>query len=308
MERLRGFERWSRGRAALRRADDLPPPRQIVPPGYRDAVEHRDDDRPPAGLGVRPRPPISLQRAVQRPTGHGRRDRRTPHGPRVRPRAVPTRSSARSRSPRSGWLGRLTSPGSWWTRPPPGGDLIALAILTEDWYRQAEIRIYNALNTAQGGTITGDFAANGAQAVSDASPTTTLHTTLKKRLLDYAVLRRRKARNVIVGRAALDNLAGLLTAEDTTGDDTCLAKIWGSGNAWSTISPPARPTAGSRSWAPMMSSTSSPRSRRSGSTRSAARLRSRRPSTRTTPSWWRVRSASARSGSEEGERWQRRRS
>jgi hypothetical protein len=34
-------------------------------------------------------------------------------------------------------------------------------------------------------------------------------------------------RPAVVGRAALDNLAGLLTVEDTTGDDTCLARIWG---------------------------------------------------------------------------------
>jgi hypothetical protein len=39
----------------------------------------------------------------------------------------------------------------------PGGDAIALSVMREDWYRQAEIKIYDALNTAQSGTITGGF-------------------------------------------------------------------------------------------------------------------------------------------------------
>jgi hypothetical protein len=112
----------------------------------------------------------------------------------------------------------------------PGGDLVMLRLLAEDWTRRAEEQIYTALNTAQGGTITGDFAANGAQAAVSTTPATNLANDTRKAVLRYAVLRRRKARNMIVGRAALDYL-GALSAQDgvntSTGDDTALASVFG---------------------------------------------------------------------------------
>jgi hypothetical protein len=59
------------------------------------------------------------------------------------------------------------------------------------------------------------------------SAATNLLSDTKKALLRYAVLRRRKPRSVIAGRAATDHLGGLVTVEDTTGDDTALMRIFG---------------------------------------------------------------------------------
>jgi hypothetical protein len=111
----------------------------------------------------------------------------------------------------------------------PGGDVIALQIMREDWYAQAEALIYTELNGANGagGTITAGFVPSGAQARVDAAPTTGLLVTLKKALLEYSNVRRKKARNVIAGAVALTNLGGLIGAEANTGDDTALANIFG---------------------------------------------------------------------------------
>ena len=123
-----------------------------------------------------------------------------------------------------------------------------------------------------GGTITGDFAANGAQAASDAPRRRTSHDPAR-RLLHYAVLRRRKACNAIVGRAALDYLAALLTAEGTIRDDTCLARLFGERSTPPlTTSPPARPTAASRSFGSNDVVNFSPRWRSSGSMNSGPAL------------------------------------
>lgn len=111
----------------------------------------------------------------------------------------------------------------------PGGDVIALSIMREDWFRQAEILIYNELNgsNGQGGTITAGFVPSGAQARVSTTPATNLLFDLKKAVLEYANVRRRKARNIVAGSAALTNLGGLLGAESMSGDETSLANIFG---------------------------------------------------------------------------------
>jgi hypothetical protein len=262
MERPWRSEKWSED-AVRFAAQSTTTASQIVPPGYRTAVSiAMTIDRPLASacetLPISGSAPFNVPRAGGDGTVQAARaEGSNPAG------SDPTFGSV-AITP-VGLAGKIDLTRELVDSASPGGDLIALSVLKEDWYRQAEARIYNALNTAQGGTITGDFAANGAQAVSDATPTTTLHTTLKKRLLDYAVLRRRKPRNVVAGRAALDNLAGLLTAEDATGDDTCMARIFGArvnastndfatgstemrvaileGTTWSTSSLRSRPSA-----------------------------------------------------------------
>jgi hypothetical protein len=223
MDRIHRFEQWSETVAFA--AQSTSTAAAIVPSGYKDAVSiAMTTDRPLANACETAPLSGSAPFNVPRATGDntvapGRVEGANPAG------SDPTFGTV-AITP-VGLSGKIDLTRELVDSASPGGDLIALSVLREDWYRQAEIRIYNALNTAQGGTITGDLAANGAQAFLDSTPTTTLHTSLKKRLLDYAVLRRRKPRNVIAGRAALDNLAGLLLAEDTTGDDTALARVFG---------------------------------------------------------------------------------
>ncbi|HEY8454189.1 MAG TPA: hypothetical protein VIL34_01230, partial [Actinopolymorphaceae bacterium] len=112
----------------------------------------------------------------------------------------------------------------------PGGDLIALAIMREDWQRQAEIRIYEALNTAQSGTITNGRVPSGAQARTVTTPDTELAVELRKALVAYANVRRRRPRNFIAGAAAADALAGQLD-ESANGVGEAMWRIWSaSGN------------------------------------------------------------------------------
>ncbi len=109
----------------------------------------------------------------------------------------------------------------------PGGDVIALQIMREDWYRQVEIAIYNELNgsNGQGGIITAGFVPSGAQARVSTLPSSDIYSDLRKALAFYSNARRRKARNVIAGAAALDHLAGLITFEN--GDDSALWRVLG---------------------------------------------------------------------------------
>jgi hypothetical protein len=224
-DRLRKFEKWSEDNPLAFTTQTTTTASTIFPTGYKTPVNiAMNTDRPLAAacevVEINSSNPFNVPRATGDNTVHpGRAEGAAPAGsdPVFGTTAVVP----------VGLAGKIDLTRELVDGASPGGDLIALSVMREDFERQVEIKIYNAFNTAQSGTITGDFVPLGTQVTNDATPTTTLHTTLKKCLLKYAVLRRRKPRNVILGRAAIDNLASLLLAEDTTGDDTCLARIYG---------------------------------------------------------------------------------
>lgn len=95
----------------------------------------------------------------------------------------------------------------------PGGDLVALSVMTEDWARQAEIRIYDELNQAAGQTF------------ESADPATTLYEDLRSRLAAFAGTRRRKARAAVAGGDAVGHLASQITFEN--GDEAALWTVMG---------------------------------------------------------------------------------
>jgi hypothetical protein len=223
MDRLRRFEMWSADVAFAPQTSSSAS--QIIPPGYRTVTEIAlGTDRPLASACEQL--PITSSAPFTSPTVTGDGTVPASRAEGTNPSGTDPTFSIATASP-EGLAGKIDLTRELVDSASPSGDVIALQVMREDFYRRIENRLYAIMNLVQAGTITGDTVPTGAQAASDGTPTTTLHTTLKKRLLAYAVIRRRKARNVIVGRAALDNLAGLLTTEDTTGDDTALARIWG---------------------------------------------------------------------------------
>jgi hypothetical protein len=111
----------------------------------------------------------------------------------------------------------------------PAGDLVMLRLLAEDWGRRAEEKIYAELNSTNGagGTITSGFVPSGAMAFVSSTPTTGLLTDLRKQLLRFANVRRRRPRNTILGAAAADYLGGLLVDESGS-DEQAVARVAGS--------------------------------------------------------------------------------
>jgi hypothetical protein len=61
-------------------------------------------------------------------------------------------------------------------------------------------------------------------AIVDAAPTTGLLNTLRKQLLRFANVRRRRPRNTVVGAAAADYLGGLLVDESSS-DEQAIARV-----------------------------------------------------------------------------------
>lgn len=213
-DRLARFSQWSRDVAqkATFAPQSTSTAGEIVPPGYRAAVEIAlTADRPLAAAcdagSIDNAAPFFVPRASGDGTVHAARvEGSNPAG------ADPVFGEA-AVSP-IGLAGSIELTRELVDSASPGGDLIALALMREDWYRQAEIRIYAALN-----------AATGVQTAASATPATTLYADLRKALASYANVRRRKARNVVAGAAALSNLAGLIDFEN--GDDTCLWRVMG---------------------------------------------------------------------------------
>jgi hypothetical protein len=227
IERLRRFSQWSEDNGIQFAPQTTTTASGIIPPRSQNAITiTMTADRPL--VSATDQLPLlgSSPFTVPRWTSGGTVDPARAEG--AQPAEVDTVFGTAVVSPR-GLSGMLNLTRELVDSASPGGDIIALQVMREDFYRQAEIMVYNELNGAngQGGTITAGFVPSGAQARTDATPTTTLHTTLKKALLEYANVRRRKARNAIAGSAALTNLGGLLTNEDNTGDDTSLARIFG---------------------------------------------------------------------------------
>jgi HK97 family phage major capsid protein len=229
-ERLRRFSRW---------VEDNPIPlgftpqststaSQVVPPGYQDTGAFGLGADTPL-LNACERRPISGSAGFTVPRAQGdgvvpasRTEGNNPSG------SDPTYGSV-SVSP-AGVAGLVDVTRELLDSATGGGDTVMLQLLAEDLSRRVEERIYTELNgsNGQGGTITSGFVPSGAQARVSTTPATNLLTDLKKAVLAYANVRRRKARNIIAGTAALDpNLGGLLQSEANTGDSGSLANIFG---------------------------------------------------------------------------------
>jgi hypothetical protein len=227
IERLRRFSQWSEDNPLMFAPQTTTTASAIIPPRSQNAINiTMTADRPL--VSATDQLPLlgSSPFSVPRWTSGGTVDPARAEG--AQPTEVDTVFGTATVSPR-GLSGQLNLTRELVDSASPGGDIIALQVMREDFYRQCEIITYNELNGANGagGTITAGFVPSGAQAVNDAAPTTGLLVTLKKQLLQYANVRRRKARSVIAGGPALTNLGGLFGAEANTGDDTCLANIFG---------------------------------------------------------------------------------
>jgi len=224
--RLHAFERWTQDYALRFAPQTTTSASQVVQPEFRPATPIAlGTDRPLAAaceqVPINSASPFTAPSAVGDNTVQpGRAEGSQPAG------SDPVFSTTSSIVP-IGLAGKIDLTRELVDSASPAGDVIAWQVMVEDWARQAEIRVYGAIQTAASGTITGDFVPSGAQVSLTTTPATNLLPDLKKALLRYSVLRRRKPRNVIAGRAALDNLGGLVTVEDSTGDDTALMRIFG---------------------------------------------------------------------------------
>lgn len=223
MDRLRKFDRWSADHPLMFATQTTTTAAAIIPPGYRNAVSvAMTIDRPLASACANA--PIDNAAPFSVPTAGGDGTIHAARAEGSQPAGSDPTFGTATMSP-AGLAGKIDLTRELVDSASPGGDLIALQIMREDWYRQAEIRIYNALNTSQTGTITAGFVPSGAQARLSTTPATNLYADLRKSLAFYANARRRKARNVIAGAAALEHLGGLIT--DENGDDTALWRVLG---------------------------------------------------------------------------------
>lgn len=222
-DRLRAFSNWSETVAFAPQSTSTAS--EIVPPGYRAAVTiPLTADRPLAlactTLPIQNAAPFTVPHVIADDTvDAARAEGSNPT------EGTPVWGDA-SVTPK-GLAGMLELTRELVDSATPGGDLIALAAMREDWQRQAEIRIYAELNSANGagGTITSGFVPSGAMAVVSTTPASNLYADLRKQLARFANVRRRKPRNTVAGAAALDHLAGLITFEN--GDDTALWRVLG---------------------------------------------------------------------------------
>ncbi len=82
----------------------------------------------------------------------------------------------------------------------PAIDAVLFAAMREDYDRQAEKQIFTELNTVQSGTITAGLVPSGAQARTSAG--TALPADLRKAILNYVDVRKRKARSVVASSRA----------------------------------------------------------------------------------------------------------
>jgi hypothetical protein len=227
IDRLRRFQRWSQDNPIMFAPQTTTSASQIIPPGYRTPITiPMTADRPLASATERLPISNATPFTVPRHTSGGTVDPARAEG--SQPTEVDLVFANSTVAPK-GLAGKLDLTRELVDSASPGGDAIALSIMREDWYRQAEILVYTELNgsNGQGGTITAGFVPSGAQARVSTTPATNLLLDLKKAVLEYANVRRRKARNIVAGSAALTNLGGLLTAETPSGDDTALANIFG---------------------------------------------------------------------------------
>jgi len=226
-DRLRKFQQWSEDNPINFAPQTTTTAAQVFPTGYRNAISiPMTADRPLSNatdlLPITASNPFKVPRHTSGGTVHAARAEGS----------APTETDLVFADvtvvPR-GLSGMLNLTRELVDSASPGGDVIALQVMREDWFAQAEALIYAELNGANGagGTITAGFVPSGAQARVDAAPTTGLLVTLKKALLDYANVRRRKARNVVAGAVALTNLGGLVGAEANTGDDAALFRLFG---------------------------------------------------------------------------------
>jgi Antitoxin ParD len=226
-DRLHKFERWSQDNPIMFAPQTTTTASQIFPTGYATPITiPMTADRPLSNATdvhpINSSNPFNVPRHTSGGTVHAARTEGS------QPTEVDLVFGTVSVVPR-GLAGKIDLTRELVDSASPGGDIIALQIMREDWYAQAEALIYTELNGAngQGGTITAGFVPSGAQARVDAAPTTGLLVTLKKALLEYANVRRKKARNVVAGATALTNLGGLVGAEANTGDDASLFSVFG---------------------------------------------------------------------------------
>ena len=228
MDRLRTFEQWSADSPLSSRRRPRSSASAVFPTGYKAAVTiPMTADRPLASatdiLPISSSQPFTVPRHTSGGTVHAARTEGS------QPTEVDLVFATASVVPR-GLAGMLNLTRELVDSASPGGDVIALQIMREDWFAQAEALIYTALNdatTGAGGVITAGFVPSGAQARVSTTPATNLLIDLKKAILEYGNVRRRKARSVVVGNAALTHLGGLLGAEAINGDDTALFNLFG---------------------------------------------------------------------------------
>lgn len=94
----------------------------------------------------------------------------------------------------------------------PAIDAVAFGAMREDWDRQAETLIFTELNTVQAGTITSGLVPSGAQARTSAG--TALPQDLAKAILNFADVRKTKARSVVASTRS--TVSDALEAVDLT--------------------------------------------------------------------------------------------
>jgi hypothetical protein len=221
-DRLRRFSQWSEDNPINFAPQTTSTASQVFPTGYRNAITiPMTADRPLSDvLPIAASNPFTVPRHTSGGTVHAARTEGS------QPTEVDTVFGTATVVPR-GLSGMLNLTRELVDSASPGGDIIALQIMREDWFAQAEALIYAELNGANGagGTITAGFVPSGAQARVSSTPATNLLIDVRKAVLEYANVRKRKARNVVAGAAALTHLGGLLTSD--TGDDSSLARIYG---------------------------------------------------------------------------------
>ena len=223
-DRLRKFSQWSQDNGLEFAPQSTSTASQIFPTGYRNAITiPMTADRPLSNatdvLPITTSNPFKVPRHTSGGTVHAARTEGS------QPTEVDTVFADALVTPR-GLSGMLNLTRELVDSASPGGDIIALR---EDWYAQAEALIYAELNGANGagGTITAGFVPSGSQARVSTTPATNLLIDLRKAVLEYSNVRRRKSRNIVAGNIALGHLGGLLGAEAASGDDTQLANIFG---------------------------------------------------------------------------------
>jgi hypothetical protein len=227
-DRLHKFERWSRDNPLVFAPQTTSTASQIFPTGYATPITiPMTADRPLSNAtDVHPingSNPFNVPRHTSGGTVHAARTEGS------QPTETDLVFGTVSVVPR-GLAGKLDLTRELVDSASPGGDLIALQIMRESWFAEAEALIYAELNDATrgaGGTITAGFVPSGAQARVSTTPATNLLIDLKKALLDYSNVRRKKARNVVAGAAALTHLGGLVGAEAINGDDAALFRLFG---------------------------------------------------------------------------------
>lgn len=205
-DRLARFQRWSQDFQ-----QDTDSASEVVPPGYRQAVTvPRTADRPLASACET----ASIQNAapftVPVAEGDGTVDAARAEGD--QPSGADPVFNDASVSP-VGLAGNIELSRELVDSASPGGDLVALSVMREDWQRQVEIRLYDALNQAAG------------QSFESTDPASTLYEDLRARLAAFANVRRRKARNAVAGSEAVGHLASLIDFEN--GDEAALWRVMG---------------------------------------------------------------------------------